>query len=72
MPENTENTDAGTEVALKDGWGTETTTTVKIPDGTEVTGLAKVSTVYAVSDGKIIQYQFQRDFTMSAGQKIQE
>ena len=52
MPENTENTDAGTEVALKDGWGTETTTTVKIPDGTEVTGLAKVSTVYAVSDGK--------------------
>ena len=52
LPENTENTDAGTEVALKDGWGTETTTTVKIPDGTEVTGLAKVSTVYAVSDGK--------------------
>lgn len=52
LPDNTENTDAGTEVALKDGWGTETTTTVKIPDGTEVTGLAKVSTVYAVSDGK--------------------
>ena len=52
LPENTENTDAGTEVALKDGWGTETTTTVKIPDGTEVTGLAKVSTVYAVLDGK--------------------
>ena len=52
LPENTENTDAGTEVALKEGWGTETTTTVKIPDGTEVTGLAKVSTVYAVSEGK--------------------
>lgn len=41
----------GKEVALKDGWGTETVTTVKTADGSEVTGLAKVSTVYAVSVG---------------------
>lgn len=53
LPENTpENPqDAGTEVALKEGWGEETTAVVKTSDGTEVTGLTKVSTVYAVSVG---------------------
>ena len=53
LPENNKDNpqDAGKEVALKDGWGEETTTVVKTSDGTEVTGLTKVSTVYAVSVG---------------------
>ena len=53
LPENSKDNpqDAGKEVALKDGWGEETTTVVKTSDGTEVTGLTKVSTVYAVSVG---------------------
>ena len=53
LPENSKDNpqDAGKEVALKDGWGEETTAVVKTSDGTEVTGLTKVSTVYAVSVG---------------------
>ena len=53
LPENNKDNpqDAGKEVALKEGWGEETTTIVKTSDGTEVTGLTKVSTVYAVSVG---------------------
>ena len=53
LPENSKDNpqDAGKEVALKDGWGEETATVVKTSDGTEVTGLTKVSTVYAVSVG---------------------
>ena len=53
LPENNKDNpqDAGKEVALKAGWGEETTAVVKTSDGTEVTGLTKVSTVYAVSVG---------------------
>ena len=53
LPENNKDNpqDVGKEVALKDGWGEETTTVVKTSDGTEVTGLTKVSTVYAISVG---------------------
>ena len=53
LPENSKDNpqDAGKEVELKDGWGEETATVVKTSDGTEVTGLTKVSTVYAVSVG---------------------
>mgnify|MGYP000849403029 CR=1 FL=1 len=53
LPENSKDNpqDAGKEVALKEEWGEETTTIVKTSDGTEVTGLTKVSTVYAVSVG---------------------
>ena len=53
LPENNKDNpqDAGKEVALKDGWGEKTATIVKTSDGTEVTGLTKVSTVYAVSVG---------------------
>ena len=53
LPENSKDNpqDAGKEVSLKDGWGEETATIVKTSDGTEVTGLTKVSTVYAVSVG---------------------
>ena len=53
LPENNKDNpqDAGKEVELKEGWGEETATIVKTSDGTEVTGLTKVSTVYAVSVG---------------------
>ena len=53
LPENTpENPqDAGKEVALKDGWGTQNVTYVKTSDGTEVKTLETVATVYAVSVG---------------------
>ena len=50
-PENTPDTEAGKEVALKDGWGTQSVTYYKTTDGTEVTGLTTVSKVYAVSVG---------------------
>lgn len=49
-PENPQN--AGTEVALKDGWGTQHVTYIKTSDGTEVKTLEKVATVYAVSVGE--------------------
>ena len=53
LPENSKDNpqDAGKEVALKDGWGEETTTIIKTSDGTEKKNLEKVSTVYAVSVG---------------------
>ena len=53
LPENSKDNpqDAGTEVALKDGWGEETTKIIKTSDGTEVKDTKKVSTVYAVSVG---------------------
>lgn len=43
--------DTGKEVALKDGWGTESVSYIKTSDGTEVTSITKVATVYAISVG---------------------
>ena len=53
LPENSKDNpqEVGKEVALKDGWGEETTTIIKTSDGTEKKDLEKVSTVYAVSVG---------------------
>ena len=53
LPENNKDNpqDAGTEVALKDSWKTQTARHVKTEDGSEVTEVEKVSTVYAVSVG---------------------
>ena len=53
LPDNTpENPqDTGKEVALKEGWGTQTVKYIKTSDGTEVTELETVSTVYAISVG---------------------
>ena len=53
LPDNTpENPqDVGKEVALKEGWGTQTVKYIKTSDGTEVTELETVSTVYAISVG---------------------
>ena len=53
LPENSKDNpqDAGTEVALKDSWKTQTARHVKTEDGSEVTEVEKVSTVYAISVG---------------------
>ena len=53
LPENNKYNpqDAGTEVALKDSWKTQTARHVKTEDGSEVTEVEKVSTVYAISVG---------------------
>ena len=53
LPENSKDNpqEVGKEVALKDGWGEETTTIIKTSDGTEKKDLEKVSTVYAISVG---------------------
>ena len=53
LPENSKDNpqEVGKEVALKEGWGEETTTIIKTSDGTEKKDLEKVSTVYAVSVG---------------------
>ena len=53
LPENSKDNpqDAGKEVALKDSWKIQTARHVKTNDGSEVTEVEKVSTVYAVSVG---------------------
>ncbi len=50
-PENTPSTNAGTEVALKDSWSTETMKYIKTANGEEEKEVTKVSTVYAISAG---------------------
>ena len=52
LPDNTPQTDAGKEVKLPSDWGTQTVSYIKTTDGTEVTTLETVATVYAVSDGQ--------------------
>ena len=51
LPENTPDTDAGTPVAMPNGWYTETPNYVSTPDGNVVTKSTKVASVYAVSTG---------------------
>ena len=53
LPENSKDNpqDAGKEVALKDSWKIQTARHVKTNDGSEVTEVEKVSTVYAISVG---------------------
>ena len=53
LPENNKDNpqDAGKEVALKDSWKIQTARHVKTNDGSEVTEVEKVSTVYAISVG---------------------
>ena len=53
LPENTKQNPqpAGTEVRLKDSWGTETTKIIKTSNGQEATEITRVATVYAVSVG---------------------
>ena len=52
LPENTKDTEAGTEVALEPGWSTENVSYIRTKDGSEVKNVTKVSTVYAVSVGE--------------------
>ena len=53
LPENSKDNpqDAGTEVAVKDSWKMQTARHIKTNDGSEVTEVEKVSTVYAISVG---------------------
>ena len=53
LPENSKDNpqDAGTEVAVKDSWKTQTARHIKTNNGSEVTEVEKVSTVYAISVG---------------------
>ena len=51
LPENTEDTDAGTLVAVPDGWKTSTPAYVSTLDGKEVVSSKKISTVQAVATG---------------------
>ena len=52
LPDNTPKTDAGTNVKVPDGWNSQNVRYTKTTDGTEVTTLETVATVYAVSDGQ--------------------
>ena len=52
LPDNTPKTDAGTNVKVPDNWNSQNVKYIKTTDGTEVTTLEKVATVYAVSDGQ--------------------
>ena len=52
LPDNTPKTDAGTNVKVPDSWNSQNVKYIKTTDGTEVTTLEKVATVYAVSDGQ--------------------
>ena len=51
LPNNTTDTKAGTEVKMPEKWGTQTISYIDTTDGTEVTTLETVSTVYAISVG---------------------
>ena len=51
LPENTKDTDAGTLVAVPDGWKTNTPAYVRTSDGKEVVSSKRISTVQAVSTG---------------------
>ena len=51
LPDNTKDTDAGTNVKVPDSWNSQNVKYIKTTDGTEVTTLETVATVYAVSDG---------------------
>ena len=51
LPDNTKDTDAGTNVKVPDSWKSQNVKYIKTTDGTEVTTLETVATVYAVSDG---------------------
>ena len=52
LPDNTPQTDAGTNVKIEDSWSSQNVKYIKTTDGTEITTLEKVATVYAVSDGQ--------------------
>ena len=52
LPDNTKDTDAGTNVRVPDSWNSQNVKYIKTTDGTEVTTLETVATVYALSDGQ--------------------
>ena len=52
LPENTPQTNAGAYVKMPDSWNFQNVKYIKTTDGTEVTNIETVATVYAVSDGQ--------------------
>lgn len=52
LPENTEDTDAGTIVNLPEKWKTSKPNYISVEDGSITKGTQLATTVYAVSDGK--------------------
>ena len=52
LPDNTKDTEAGTNVKIPNNWNSQNVKYIKTTDGTEVTTLETVATVYAVSDGQ--------------------
>lgn len=69
LPDNTPQTDAGKEVKLPSDWGTQTVSYIKTTDGTEVTTLETVATVYAVSDGQNNTVPVPKGFYFVGGNK---
>lgn len=69
LPENTKENpqEIGKEVALKDGWGTQTVTYTNTKNGLEVKDLTKVATVYAVSVGNGDTVPVPKDFYYVGG-----
>lgn len=52
LPDNTKDTEAGTNVKIPNNWNSQNVKYIKTTDGTEVTTLETVATVYAVLDGQ--------------------
>ena len=69
LPENTSSTTAGTEVRLLEGWGNQNVTYVKTSNGTEVTTLETVATVYAISVGNGDTVPIPKEFYYVGGTK---
>lgn len=69
LPENTKENpqEIGKEVALKDGWGTQTVKYTNTKNGLEVKNLTKVATVYAVSVGNGDTVPVPKDFYYVGG-----
>lgn len=69
LPENTKENpqEIGKEVALKDGWGTQTVKYTNTKNGLEVKDLTKVATVYAVSVGNGDTVPVPKDFYYVGG-----
>lgn len=52
LPENTEQTEAGTEVTLDETWKAKTIRYIDTIEGTEIKEVTEVATVYAIATGK--------------------
>lgn len=67
LPENTKNTTAGTPVKTPDNWNSQVVNYIKTSDGTKVTTLETVATVYAISAGDGNTVPVPKDFYYVGG-----